>query len=247
MMMMTKTRVAIILVLQLLIAQSVFAQFTVQGRIEYERKTNLHKLWDGIDWLERWKDKVKPFTTNYFNLAFTEAASRYSPGRDGDVPKMTWGLPPGADNDIVQDYTKGRVTAAKNIYEEHFLVQDSAAKLQWKIGSEVRTIAGYTCRKAVTRICDSVYVVAFYTDDIPVSGGPEQMGGLPGMILELAVPRLYTTWTALKVDVVSIKPEELKLVTKGKPITKAALEVKLAEGLKDWGKTARRNIWWAML
>jgi GLPGLI family protein len=244
---MIKKHIALLVLLLSAAAHHASAQFTLQGRIEYERRTNLHKLWDGMDWMENWKDKVKPITTSFFNLAFTEETSRYSPGREGEVPKMTWGLPPGADNDIVQDYTKGRVTAAKNIYEEHFLVQDSAARYEWKIGSEVRTIAGYTCRKAVTKICDSVYVVAFYTDEIPVPGGPEQMGGLPGMILELAVPRLYTTWVATKVEVVSVKPEELKIAVKGKAITKAGLEVKLLEGLQDWGKMARRTIWWAML
>lgn len=244
---MTKTKLATTFLLSLFITLESSAQFTTQGRIEFERKTNLHKLWDGMEWMEGWKDKIKPFTTSYFNLAFTESASRYSPGREGEAPKMTWGLPPGGDNDIIQDYTKGRINAAKNIYEEHFLVQDSLARHQWKIGSEVRTIAGYTCRKAVTRICDSVYVVAFYTDEIPVSGGPEQMGGLPGMILELAVPRLYTTWVATKVEVVSIKPEELTNTAKGKPLTKKALEDRLLDGLKDWGKHAKRTVWWAML
>lgn len=224
------------------------AQFTTQGHIEYERKSNLHKLWEGNDWLEGFKGQVKPFVTNYFNLAFTEQSSRYSQGREGEVPKLTWGLPPGADNEIVQNFTSNTVTAAKNIYEEHFLIKDSVARLQWKIGSEVRTIAGYTCRKAVTRICDSVYVVAFYTDEIPISGGPEQMGGLPGMILELAVPRLYTTWVATKVEVNAVKTDELKPPAKGKAYTHATLEKQLRESMKDWGnKYSHRNIWWAML
>jgi GLPGLI family protein len=34
---------------------------------------------------------------------------------------------------------------------------------QWRITDETRTIAGFECKKAVTKICDSVYVVAFYT------------------------------------------------------------------------------------
>jgi GLPGLI family protein len=139
------------------------------------------------------------------------------------------------------------VTASKNIYEEHFLVRDAPQQHTWKISSEVRTIAGYKCRKAVTRICDSVYVVAFYTDDIPVSGGPEQMGGLPGMILELAVPRLYTTWVATKVDVVTVKDTELNAPSKGKAITIPQLTTKLQESLKDWGKAAHRNVWWSVL
>jgi len=32
----------------------------------------------------------------------------------------------------------------------------------------------------------SIDVVAFYTDDIPVSGGPESFDGLTGMILQVA-------------------------------------------------------------
>lgn len=223
------------------------AQHTFSGRIEYERKTNLHKLWDGNEWMEKWKDKVPVFITNYFNLAFTPTQSHYTPGRETEAPKIAWGLPPGTDNDVHQDYSKGTVTAAKNIYEEKFLIRDAPQKRTWRISSEVRTIAGFKCRKAVTRICDSVYVVVFYTDDIPVSGGPEQMGGLPGMILELAVPRLFTTWVATKVEVASIKDSELTLPAKGRAVTIPQLSAKLQESIKDWGKRGQRTVWWAML
>jgi GLPGLI family protein len=223
------------------------AQYTFSGRIEYERKVNLHKLWEGNEWLENWTDKFPVFLINYFNLSFNTAQSRYAPGREVEAPKLTWGLPPGADNEVHQDYARGTVTAAKNIYEEHFLIHDAPQKHTWRILGEVRIIAGYKCRKAVTRICDSVIVVAFYTDDIPVSGGPEQMNGLPGMILELAVPRLFTTWVATKVDVVSVKESELAVPAKGKPMTLPQLTAKLQESLKDWGKRGQRNVWWSVL
>lgn len=223
------------------------AQYTFSGRIEYERKANLHKLWDGDEWLEKWKDKVPTFITNYYDLSFNSEQSRYQPGREVEQPKMTWGLPPGSDNVVWHDYRQDRIVAAKNIYEEHFLIKDSAQKHEWKILSEVRTIAGFKCRKALTRICDSVYVVAFYTDEIPVSGGPEQMGGLPGMILELAVPRLYTTWVATKVDVVSVKPADLAPPDKGKVSTLPQVTARVQESMKDWGKRALRQVWWATL
>ncbi|MEO6831523.1 MAG: GLPGLI family protein, partial [Chitinophagaceae bacterium] len=163
------------------------------------------------------------------------------------TPKMTWGLPPGGDNEIHQDFDTKIVTAKKTLYEQTFLIRDTAQKRNWKISSEVRTIAGFKCRKAVTIICDSVYVVAFYTDDIPVSGGPEQFGGLPGMILELAVPRLYTTWVATKVEVVSVAAKDLVAPSKGKSITMAKLQSTIAESLKDWGKWGKRNIWWMVI
>ncbi|MGL1507608.1 GLPGLI family protein, partial [Vibrio parahaemolyticus] len=71
----------------------------------------------------------------------------------------------------------------REVYERTYLVQDSVRQLDWRITDETRDIAGFECRKAVTKICDSVYIVAFYTDQIPVSAGPESFGGLPGMIL----------------------------------------------------------------
>jgi len=226
---------------------AVQAQYTYHGKIEYERKTNLHKLWEEDSWMDAWKDKMPTFILNYFNLVFTTSQSHYTPGREVEAPKITWGLPPGSDNNIFQDYSKGTVIAAKNIYEEHFLIQDQQQKHVWKISSEIRTIAGYKCRKAVTKICDSVYVVAFYTDDIPVSGGPEQMCGLPGMILEMAVPRLYTTWVATKVELTPVTPKELEPPTKGKAMNIAQLEAKIQLSLSDWGKSGKRNIWWSML
>src|SRR5690606_26879032 len=49
-------------------------------------------------------------------------------------------------------------------------------------------------------IYDTIYVVAFYTDEILLRGGPEGFGGLPGTILGLAIPRYNTTWFATKVN-----------------------------------------------
>jgi GLPGLI family protein len=77
-------------------------------------------------------------------------------------------------------------------------------KIDWKITNEPRTIAGFECRKAVARIFDSVVVIAFYTDEIMPSSGPESFGGLPGMILGLAIPRLHTTWYATKLELIDV-------------------------------------------
>ncbi len=57
-------------------------------------------------------------------------------------------------------------------------MQDSTRKITWKITDEMREIAGFSCRRANAIMLDSIYVVAFYTDQIPVSGGPESFSGL---------------------------------------------------------------------
>ncbi len=237
----------ITIALFLLGAGAARAQFTYSGKIEFERRTNMHKLWEGDTWLESFRDKFPQFASSFHNLAFNTAGSRYSAGRESTTPKMEWGMPPGAENDVVRDFSAGAVTAVKNMYGENLVIRDSAQPLTWRMTGEVRDIAGFKCRKAVTRICDSVYVVAFYTDEIPVSGGPEQMGGLPGMILELAVPRLYTTWIATKVELSAVTAAELKSPAKGKAMTLAQTQARVAESTKDWGKNAKRGVWWITL
>ena len=231
-----------------------FAQYTAQGRIEYERKVNIHRQLEdmaaesGGGWWEKMKAQVPRFVTTYFDYSFTLQSSLYKPGREPETPaKMMFGSAPASDNIVFTDYRTKRVTARKQVFEETYLVQDSMRNLEWKIADEVRTIAGYKCRKAVGRICDSVYVVAFYSEDIMVSGGPEMFGGLPGMILQLAIPRLYTNWIATKVEITPPKPEELKAPEKGKRVTQHELYSDLSASISKWGNWAHRSIWWSVL
>lgn len=226
--------------------------FLAKGKIEFERKINVHRQYESESeedaaWFKEYISKLPKFHTSYFDLYFNDEKTLYKHNRDGDGPKNFWGIGPAKENTIVVDLANGVFTGAKRVFEENYLVQDSIRKLEWKISDETRTIAGFECRKAVARICDSVYVVAFYTDEILVSGGPESFNGLPGMILGLAIPRLYTTWFATKVQLIDPKDSDLAVPTRGKKVNHKALEATLQKSLKDWGKEGQRNIWWVML
>ena len=105
----------------------------------------------------------------------------------------------------------------------------------------------FRSKKAVARICDSVYVVAFYTDEILVNGGPESFSGLPGMILGIAIPRLYTTWFATKVQLEEPVESEFVITGKGKKINQKEMETTLQKAIKDWGKEGQKNVWWVTL
>ena len=226
--------------------------FLAKGKIEFERKINVHRQFETDNeedaaWYKEFVTKLPKFHTSYFDLYFGDDKTVYKHNRDGDGPKNFWGIGPAKENNIMVDLSKGVATSAKRVYETNYLVQDSVRKLEWKISDETRTIAGFECRKAVARICDSVYVVAFYTDEILVSGGPESFSGLPGMILGLAIPRLYTTWFATKVQLIDPTVADLAAPTRGKKVNQKALEATLQSSLKDWGKEGQRNIWWVML
>ncbi len=237
----------------MLLSISAVAQHTYQGTIEYERKTNLKRVIDDMDeenreWIDRIRSKLPKHNIRYYNLAFTNKHSYYQEGKEPEDNRFSWvGRSPANDNIVYTDFATKRVTAKKHIYEEKFLVKDSMRQIEWKIMDEIRMIANYKCRKAVGVMCDSVYIVAFYTDDIIASGGPEMFGGLPGMILEIAVPRLHTTWIATNVNVNSPDEREFKVPKKGKEVTQEEMNKILSQSLERWGDYAHKVVWWSML
>jgi GLPGLI family protein len=87
---------------------------------------------------------------------------------------------------------------------------------------------------------DSIYVVAFYTDEILTSGGPESFSGLPGMILGVALPHQHVTWFATKVESISVADAQVTAPQKGKKTDNAALKTTLNTAFKDWGKYAQK-------
>ena len=221
-------------------------QYLLAGKVEYERKVNVHAQYEGSEWFERYKSEVAKFNSTYFNLYFDTSRVMYKPGREVDNPNR-WGTGPSNENIVCTDLAAKRVVALKTIYETKFLVQDSMRHLLWKEKPEIRTIAGHQCHKAVAIICDSVYVVAFYAEDIPISGGPEMFGGLPGLILELAVPRLHTTWVATTIEQVTPTTADFKAPEKGKKVNSKELQESIRESFKDWGKNASLYVWWTVL
>ena len=243
-------QISIILTMLFLCHNHVNAQFIMSGKIEYERKVNVLAQVEEMDdneFVQQFKSQLPKFASTYFDLVFDTAQSGYKPGREPEHPFKMFGSGPASENVVYTEFSAKRVRSLKTVYEQKFLVTDSMRQLKWKEKDEIRMIAGYKCRKAVSIICDTVYVVAFYAEDIPVSGGPEMFGGLPGMILELAVPRLHTTWVATKVAQMTPATADYNIPEKGKKMTQKELNEKIKESFKDWGKLASRNVWWVAL
>jgi len=229
-------------------AMAAHGQYIMSGKIEYERRINVHARMkeygdDNNSWYEKVKSQIPKFNNTYFDLTFDRKRSIYKPGREGDGGTKSFWSDPANDNIVYTDIAGQRVKAIKQVYEQKFIVNDSMRSMDWRLKDEIRTIAGYKCKKAVGIICDSVYVVAFYAEDILATSGPEMFGNLPGMVLELAIPRLHTTWTATKVELMSVKDEDFVTSSKGKKVTAKELYETIQASLKDWGKYATRNIW----
>lgn len=103
-----------------------------------------------------------------------------------------------------KDLRSGMFRDQTEFFGKTFLIVDSLERLAWKLESENKSIGKYLCQKATaqrivtvsqvetkdgeirdTTVIDTIQITAWYTTEIPVSHGPAQYGGLPGLILEL--------------------------------------------------------------
>lgn len=223
-------------------------QLILSGEILFERRENIHKgITEEDSWTEARKKATPKYKVDIFSLQFNTKQSVYKMHTEDEHPSFMWNKMANS-NSVLQVFEERLYEAEKTIYEKSYRVKDSLPQYQWKLENEFRTIAGHSCRKASTIILDSLYIMAFYTDEIPVGGGPESFNGLPGMILGIVVPRINTTYFATKVSS-QLVPENAFAIPKSKSKTTSfrAFYEELGKALQDWGEYASKVIWRASL
>lgn len=164
---------------------------------------------------------------------------------------------PGSNDILYTDYGRQLKVDQRELMTKTFVVADSIRRMNWKLGSETKSILGYTCRKATAQktqqsfrinmnngemerkeITDTLNIIAWFTDGIGLSGGPDSYAGqLPGTILEIEVNNGRTHFLAIEFDP-KADMKQLK-EPKGKKITpeefKAEREKMMQEMQKNNG------------
>lgn len=210
-------------------------QFISKAVIEFEVKANIKKTLGSNMWDEMMKENLPTFKTGYYTYTFANNKSIYKFDHwepNLRIPKFL--KDSDEENQWYFDHSTGLLNMQKNVYGSNFNVEDTIPALQWRLTNESRVIAGFNCRKAVAILFDSVYVFAFYTDEIMIPGGPCSINGLPGMILGVTIPRLYTSWIATKVMLNGVNESVIKPVAVKKSYTLKDLKSTLNERTKDW-------------
>lgn len=171
-------------------------------------------------------------TSSIFKENKTLKAPAAGPGNN--MIRMIGG---GGGNDIVYKNTKeNRFVNKTEIMGKLFLIQDKLPAYDWKLTNETKSIGVYTCYKATyTRQEDrtsmsvengevseqtkkvDVVTTAWYTPEIPVSNGPRDYNGLPGLILEVKEGQ-----ETIVCSEIVLNPKEKIVIeepTKGKKVT----------------------------
>ena len=219
-------------------------QFINSGMIEYEVRINNHRMFGNGLFAEMFKDKMPNFSTTYYHLTFNENKTIYKYDRLNEKDKLPWGSNNAEDNIWYNDFNSNARVNQKSVFGETYILSDSLLNLNWKlVPNENRDIAGFICRKAQAVIFDSVYVFAFYTDEITASGGPMGIHGLPGMIMGITIPRMFTSWIATKLQVNGVNTNIIAAPTKGKKKQATELEASVKKATKDWGTWGQQSVW----
>ncbi len=232
-----KILTAILVIVAFSNGQAAAQNFISKASIEFEVKTSVKKTMGNDSWDEIMKEQMPEFKTGFYKFTFADNKSVYKFDHwDEATKKMPqWFRSADEENKWYFDHNSSRFNMQKNVYGTNFTVDDSLPVIHWKLSNESRVIAGFNCRKAVGIIMDSVYVFAFYTDEIMIPGGPCSINGLPGMVLGLTIPRLYTSFIATKIMVNDVDIAEVKPTTAKKYFTNSSLRADLLERSKDWG------------
>ena len=233
-------------------------KFIQSGKIRYERKlgqfTLMESLYPQVDqahqedqnmFIEELKKVLPRIVTDSYVLNFNSATSIYKFENENSENKyFNSSLKPNEDAYLIQSFTDSMLIMRTAVFENKYLIQDSLTKYQWKITGELRKIAGFDCKKAITKIADSIVVVAFYTDEIIVKGGPESFNGLPGMIMGIAIPRISLTLFATKIELNNTGlPLRIPIERKPNYTHRKDVLTEIEKGIKQWGKEANIVKW----
>ncbi|QJD77408.1 GLPGLI family protein [Spirosoma rhododendri] len=233
----------------------VMAQKT-EGVVEYRRITHWNKIYSRMTYLsQEQKDRIMLRSKNWeddnkgekMKLLFTPTQSLYTYSGDASESQdegYSWRQ---SELIMTRNFEKERQMDIMEMLGRVYIVEDSLRTPTWKIGNQIKDVAGYICMKAeTTDPIKNQTITAWFAQDIPVSAGPERMSGLPGLILELDLNDGDVEIIAQSVTFRPVTADDLKLPkTKGKKITDADYNAMVKKKITE-SITAHENPYWSI-
>ena len=135
------------------------------------------------------------------------------------------------------DLRNGEKIKQLEFMSRFFLVEEKTGHLAWKIGTDQVKILGYTCQKA-TVLEGGKTITAWFSSEIPVSIGPAEYEGLPGLILSVEIDG-QNILLATSVDLT--KPDsKIKKPKEGTKVDQEKLDKIVAEKTEEWAKQQQK-------
>jgi len=226
-------------VLAIIAAIIVGAQENTSGTVKYEQVVKIDIKLDGdaaqfADMLpkERKSNKV---------LYFNPKSSLFENGEKAEDQNMSMSSGGGnvmikmeePENKIFTDLEKKNQLEQREFMTRVFLIEGEVNQ-QWKLTGNQKMILDYPCQEAVMEK-DSSKIIAWFTPVIPVSAGPSNLGGLPGLILSVEKNDGKETINATSVDFAALPDDKIEKPNKGKKVTREEFDKIVEEKMKEMG------------
>ena len=195
---------------------------------------------------EQMEAQMRKMFQKTFTLDFSKSESMYKEEQELDAPKgpsanggfMVMVMDGNGSSDMLyKNISENRMAHKTELMGKVFLIKDNLVAYDWELTGETKNIGIYTCYKAVyereeesieiniidgevkeEKVTKKRTIVAWYTPDVPVSNGPNNYGGLPGLILEVNDGDLTIVCSEIILNPKEIK--EINEPTKGKIVTR---------------------------
>ena len=243
-------RKSILFVLSIFLCVELVAQ-APQGKIVYNRKTDWISIMSKLPYVSQ--EEVDRMTLTWgnnddnkgqnFEYFFKDNKSLYTYKEEDNADRgYSWKKRALL---LTRDHKNNKIKDIREEIGTKFLVEDELKRTKWKILNEIKEIEGYLCMKAeTTNETKGQTIHAWFSDAIPMSGGPEGYNGLPGMILELDINDGDAIITATEIDLeTEIEKLPYPKKMKGKKSDLAGLDERLQKFIAQ-SIEGQKNPYW---
>lgn len=153
----------------------------------------------------------------------------------GFADRIKMGSPVRSDQETLlgayANNTAGTLVEELEFMGRTFRITGTRPEYAWRLVAEQSDFMGFMVQKAETEH-EGRTIEAWFTPQIPVSAGPGQFGGLPGMILVLSVNRGEELYSATSIDLGALA-EGIAPPEDGDEITREEYELIVEEKLEE--------------
>lgn len=235
---------------------------SVEGSVSFEKKINLWKRIKDESRRAMVPEFRTSKNILYYNDSVSlskvvpeEEDGMSAEGEGGGRPRFGR-MMGGMEGDLYKNYNSGLLLQALEVAGKDFLIVDTVKKMPWKISTETKEILGQICHKAVSKQKNlpgmeggwgrsrsetsdtatekEIVTIAWFAPSLKVPIGPDQLGQLPGPILEADVDDGFIVYKATALGKGPVA-KELKEPKKGKRTTKAEFRKMMQEMMRNFG------------
>jgi len=241
----------VIALMLIIAAENLTAQDFKGGVVRYQQitKYNFETIFDDEDdpRVKEWVASLPKEDKKVKVLYFTEEKALYekdptenealSRRLQGALEKVNFMKPPKPELlKVYYDFGKNEITRQVEFMTRDFLVSDLIKSKSWKLTNKQVKISNYTCLSAELKKGDQS-IIAWFTSEIPISAGPDEFFGLPGLILAIEING-ETAFLVTSIDLTPPIESVLSKPDRGRKVTQKKFDKIIEEKIEEFNETS---------